>query len=70
MVTANATEAATLRALRAEYQAKPTFALAPQYSIPIVFSPSETESTYYDLSLRDTLPFEVDGALAIDAFIQ
>jgi len=26
--------------------------------------------TYYDLSLRDTVPFEVDGALAILAFIQ
>jgi len=42
----------------------------PQYSIPIVFNPSESEAKYYDLSLRDTLPFEVDGALAVGTFIE
>ena len=60
---------AKLRALRARYQATPPFPLAPQYSIPVVFSASNG-SEYYDLSLRDTVPFEADGALAIEAFIQ
>ncbi|HYQ01153.1 MAG TPA: hypothetical protein VER96_20925 [Polyangiaceae bacterium] len=69
-VISNAADAAALRALRAEYQTKPASAFVAPYSIPVVFSPSETESKYYDLTLRDTLPFEVDGALAIDAFIQ
>jgi len=71
IVTSNAADAASLRGLRAQYQAAmPQISALPQYSIPVVFSPSESESKYYDLSLRDTLPFEVDGALAIDAFIE
>ena len=64
LVAADA-DAAKLRALRAEYQATPQGPLLPPYSIPVVRS-----AVYYDLSLRDTVPFEVDGALAIDAFIQ
>jgi hypothetical protein len=70
IIASNADDAATLRALRAEYQAKPPFTLAPQYSIPVVFNASKGGPEFYDLSLRDTVPFEVDGALAIDAFIQ
>ncbi|MEO6603529.1 MAG: hypothetical protein ABIQ16_26835 [Polyangiaceae bacterium] len=35
-----------------------------------VLSMPERGLAYYDLSLRETVPFEVDGALAIDAFIQ
>ena len=70
MVTSNVADAATLRALRAEYQAAPPFSPAPLYSIPIVFNASESKSEYYDLSLRDTVPFELDGTLAIDAFIE
>ena len=70
-VSSNAADAAALRALRAQYQAAtPQISVPPQYSIPIVFSPSESEAKYYDLSLRDTLPFEVDGALAVGTFIE
>jgi len=50
--------------------ATPQISVPPQYSIPIVFNPSESEAKYYDLSLRDTLPFEVDGALAVGTFIE
>jgi hypothetical protein len=70
IVSSNAADAAGLRALRAQYQAMPPLSVPPRYSIPIVFGPSESEPKYYDLSLRDTLPFEVDGALAVDAFIE
>lgn len=69
LVAADADDAAKLRALRAQYQASPAFTLAPQYSIPVVLSTSNG-SEYYNLSLRDTVPFEVEGALAIEAFIQ
>ena len=62
---ASDTDAAKLRALRAAYQATAPVPLAPQYSIPVVL-----DSAFYDLSLRDTVPFEVDGALAVDSFIQ
>ncbi|MEI9937471.1 MAG: hypothetical protein WDO69_09635 [Pseudomonadota bacterium] len=70
LVATNPDDAAKLRALRTDYQATTPSPSAPQYSIPVVLSTSEPSSAYYDLSLRDTLPFEVDGALAIDAFIQ
>ena len=63
-------DAAKLRALRAEYQATTHVQLAPYYSVPIMLGAPGHGPTYYDLSLRDTVPFEVDGALAILAFIQ
>jgi hypothetical protein len=70
LVASDPGDAAKLRALRAEYQATPPATLGPQYSIPVVLGTPERSSVYYDLSLRDTVPFEIDGALAIEAFLE
>jgi len=64
-LTATGADGTKLRELRTEYQTTRSAPLAPQYSIPVVVG-----DVYYDLSLRDTVPFEIDGGLAIDAFIQ
>lgn len=67
---ASGADATKLRELRAQYQATTPIPLAPEYSVPVVVATPETGTQYCNLSLRDTVPFEVDGQLKIDDFIE
>jgi len=67
---ASGADATTLRELRASYQSGPKPVPAPSYSIPVKVEATGAEPMYYDLVIRDTVPFETDGVLAIDDFIE
>ncbi len=66
---ASGSEADSLRALRANYEA-PENGLGPWLRIPIVYESEGTEARYFDLALRDVTPFEIDGRLDVDAFFE
>lgn len=59
-------DGSVLRGLRGQYETAPHPVPAPSFSIPV----KDDNGSFYDFALRDTVPFEVDGKLAIDAFIR
>ncbi len=59
-----------LRGLRTDYQQRMRSVLAPAYSLPVVVTAGGNGARYFDLAMRDTVPFEVDGVLAVDAFLE
>jgi len=67
---ASGADAATLRALWTTYQSGTQPVPAPLYSIPVKVEGAGDAPSYYDLVLRDTVPFETNGVLAIDDFIE
>ena len=67
---ASGADATTLRELRATYQDGPMPVPAPSYSIPVKVESVESEPKYYDLVIRDTVPFETNGVLSVDDFIE
>jgi len=67
---ASGAEAATLRALRATYQSGPKAVLAPQYAVPVKVESADAAPTYYNLVMRDTVPFETNNYLSLDDVIE
>ena len=66
---ATGADAAALRALRSAYLATPNHDPGPSYSIPTKLA-SKSATKFFDVALRDTVPFETDGKLAVDDFIK
>jgi hypothetical protein len=69
---ASGADAATLRELRAAYHSGTKPVPDPSYSIPVKVEGANASNapTYYSLVMRDTVPFETNGVLAIDDFIE
>jgi hypothetical protein len=67
---ASGADAETLRELRAAYQSSTKPVPAPSYGIPVKVEGPDEAFTYYNLVIRDTVPFEIDGVLAIEDFIE
>lgn len=66
--TATGEDAALLRQLRANYLRAPMpVPEAPWLSIPVLFEGGDS-TAYYDVAVRDVVPFELDGRLDPDAF--
>jgi hypothetical protein len=67
---ASGADAATLRELRTTYQSGPQPVQGPMYGIPVKIERENEPPKYYNLVLRDTVPFETNGVLAIADFIE
>ncbi len=67
---ASGMDADALRGVRTAYQKSTPPVPAPAYSVPVVVTAGGEASRYFDLAMRDTVPFEVNGVLTIDAFLE
>jgi len=66
-LVASGADADSLRSARAAYHAATDSGGSPLLRVPIVFSAGGTPA-YFNLALRDTIPFELDGHIAVDGF--